>query len=147
MWVFILGFVIGAGTGIFSLFFVAEISERRDDKKRIPAHFPKEHRQHRKHLDSWKQGWDDLVDGTVIVGSEAYRERPNRWYSRDVSAYSAPEWEAYMAGRSAATDEKNRREIVKKARIDQIDADNAKQARYQAALAEVREEIYGKETE
>lgn len=146
MWVFIAGIFVGIAVGVGGLLLYVEVDFRRESKKQVPVHFPKEHRKHREHLDSWKQGWDDLVDGTVIVGSEAYRERPNRWYSRDVSAYSAPEWEAYMAGRSAATDEKNRREIVKQARVDLINLDTEKQARYEQALRELQEETYGKET-
>lgn len=167
MWVFILGLVIGAGTGIFSLFFVAGISERRDDKKRTPAHFPKEHHKHRKHLDVWKDGWDDVMYRNLIAGTQEHQEQeakdhkrqqkalesryrmPGGFFpsygARDVSEYTTQQWEAYIAGRTAAFDENNRRDVVGKARIDQIDADNAKQARYQAALAEVREEIYGKE--
>lgn len=169
MWVFILGLVIGAGTGIFSLFLVAGISDMRDDKKRIPAHFPKEHRQHKPHMWQWEEGWNDVMRGKLIAGSKEYlakeaaaRERrekalksgyqqPSYSYglvnARDVSEYTTPQWEAYMAGRTAAFDENNRRDVVGKSRVDQIDADNAKQARYQAALAEVREEIYGKELE
>lgn len=167
MWVFIAGVLIGAGTGIFSLFFVAGISERRDDKKRTPPHFSKEHRQHKPHMWQWEEGWNDVMCGKLIAGSKEYlakesaarkrREKalesryrmPGGFFpshgARDVSEYTTPQWEAYIAGRTAAFDENNRRDVVGKSRIDQIDADNAKQARYQAALAEVREEIYGKE--
>lgn len=110
------------------------------------------------HSKAWQNGWDDVMDGTVIVGSKEHREQlddgklpvvyTNRGghitaakrSSRNVSTYTTEEWNDYMDGRSAATDEKNRRDIVLRARVDQIDADNEKQARYLEALEELRSE-------
>lgn len=167
MWVFIAGIFVGIAVGVGGLLLWAEVETRSWEMKEHPAHSPKEHRKHRKHLDAWKDGWGDVMYGKLIAGTQEHQEQeakdhkrqqkalesgyqmPGGFFpshgARDVSEYTTPQWEAYMAGRAAAFDENNRRDVVGKSRVDQIDADNAKQARYQAALAEVREEIYGKE--
>lgn len=140
-----------------------------DELPDLPVEFPDSDRKHRKHLDAWTAGWRDFMTGKPVEGTKEYLEREDEiaqrqmnfvkaglhWtfindrdysFSRDVSKYSEPEWSAYLAGRRAATDEKNRRATVKQARADLIDLDTEKQTRYEQALRELKEEIYGKES-
>lgn len=153
----------------YASFFVPRVFGWVRERSKLPDHFPDSDRKHRKYLNEWEAGWDDFMRGKTVEGTKEYIKRKDNLaqrqmkavqasfyspdlisydysYSRDVSKYSEPEWSAYLAGRRAATDEKNRRATVKQARADLIDLDTEKQARYEQALRELKEEIYGKES-
>lgn len=163
-------FIGGVLLGFFyAHFFVPRVFGWVRERSKMPDHFPDSDHKHRKHLNEWEAGWDDFMRGKTVEGTKEYIERKDNLaqlqmkaipvgfysptslscdysFSRDVSTYSEPEWSAYLAGRRAATDEKNRRATVKQARADLIDLDTEKQTRYEQALRDLKEEIYGKES-